>query len=353
MKQCIKALVMAFTLLASIDSGSQQTADPQAWEREEAWRASASVNSRMEADQLQEFLRTGDDAGSLRLIREITLNERWPAPARERVIYEYVSALRKEPPSAVGHEVIDFLKGFQSTVWVPHDDHPHASVPLFNIKGAATGVVNEWSRQEAAFEGATLVATDPAHLVLAYQQEQDAPRKRGLLDSLDTASRLQLAAVSQAVLPEISRHPELIAVAHRAAINSKDISALTELAENGRGAEMHRVFRDSAVLFDIPQTQHLLEAALRNPSYETAALAIAQFALVLGGNEATEHLLIQLLDDPQLGSSAALALAAKPSATALHSLELLADSGKNELFATRARLALKIHASGMTGQMHK
>ena len=353
MFKLLKALALGIALLAPISAFSQAGTDPETWEKEEAWLASASVNTQEKRTRLQQLLRARDDTGSLQLLREIELEPDWPAPARERVIYEYVNELRKETPRIVGEEVIAYLTGYQSSVLVPHEDHPRAAVPMFNIRAAANGVVNEWSRQEAAFEGATLVATNPGQLLRAYENEKEFPRRRGLLDALDSASQAQLVAVSQAVLPEISLKPELIAVAHRAAIRSKDIHALTELAENGRGADMHRVFRDSAELFSIEQNQSLLEAALRNPSRETASLAIAQFSAALKGNAATEQLLIQLLDDPKLGSSAALALALAPSEQALESLQAMANAGGETMFSSRARLALDIHAAGLGHGDHR
>lgn len=353
MHKKFKALVLGIALMTPISALSQERADPETWERNEAWRASVSVDTQDRKDQLQQLLRARDDSGSIQLLQEISLEPGWPAPARERVIFEYVNELRKETPRIVGEEVIGYLTSYPSAVMVPHEDHPRAAVPMFNIRAAATGVVNEWSRQEAAFEGTTLIAANPTQLLRAYEDEKDFPRRRGLLDALDSASKDQLAAVSQAVLPEISLKPELIAIAHRAAIKSKDIHALTELAENGRGADMHRVFQDSAQLFDIEQNQTLLEAALRNPSRETASLAIAQFSSALKGNAATEQLLLQLLDDPKLGSSAALALALAPSEQALSSLEALANAGGEALFASRARLALEIHAAGLGSGDHR
>jgi hypothetical protein len=349
----INFLLLMVAILASPVAESQALPDAETWERSEAWRASESVNTRPQFEQLNLLLKAGDDQSSLELIREIEVKAEWPVPARERLIYDYVAELRKETPHIVGPELIKHLTNYRSMVMVPHDDHPRSTVPMFNIRSAANGVVNNWSRQEAAFEGASLIATSAGDLVRAYQQETSFPRKRGLLDSLDTASPVQLASVTQVVLPQIIQQPELIEVALKAAINAKNIDALNELAEKGRGPVMHHVFRDSAKLLDLQQSQNLLEAALRNPAHQTASLAIAQLSPALKGNAATEQLLIQLLDDPNLGSSAALTLAASPSDQTLQSLRLLADSQGNELFATRARLALKIHAAGLNVEAGK
>ena len=345
MEKRFMGLVWTLLLILPGFAFSLPILDPEAWERDEAWRASASVNTQHQKDRLHQLMKVGDDAGSLRLIREIEQQADWPAPARERLIYEYVTSLRQETPNAVGPEVIGYLREFVSTVWVPHEDHPQATVPLFNIKGATVGLVNEWSRQEAAFEGAALIASNPGQLVRAYETEQGLAKRRGLLDALSTASPVQLRAISDVALTGISRNPGLIAVAGVAAIRNADIEALTELAEKGRGAEMNHVFRDSAMLLDTGQNHRLLEAALRNPSHEIAALAIAQLSPSLTGHAPTEELLLRTLSDRNLGASAALALAMNPSPRVLQSLERLAGSKGNEVSVSRARLALQIHAS--------
>jgi hypothetical protein len=349
----INFLLLTVALFISPAAESQALRDAETWEREQAWRAAESVNTRPHLDRLNLLLKAGDDQSSLELIREIEAKTEWPAPARERLIFEFVTELRMETPRIIGAELIGHLTNYQSRVMVPHDDHPYSTVPMFNIRAAANGVVNHWSRQEAAFEGARLIASSAGDLIRAYQRETDFPRKRGLLDALDTATPVQLTAIKQTALPKISQQPELIEVALRAAINANDIDAIYELAERGDGPDMHRVFRDSTKMLDLQQNQNLLEAALRNESHQTASLAISQLSASLEGNPATEQLLIQLLDDSNLGSSAALALATSPSDQALQSLRLLADSDSDELFATRARLALQIHAAGFNAETGK
>ena len=67
--------------------------------------------------------------------------------------------------------------------------------------------------------------------------------------------------------------------------------------------------------------------------------------MTLSGNELSEGLLFNLLVDPDLGSSAALALVANPNDRILSRLELVASSEAGSMAASRAILALQIHAS--------
>ena len=303
------------------------------------------MNTEKQQDQLYRLLEAGDDNGSLNLIREIEHRGDWPAPARERVIFEYVSSLRLETPQAVGIEVIEYLRSYQSTVFIPHEDHATSSVPMFNIKGAAAGVVNAWSRQESAFLGAAQISANPEALVQTYLAEQNLPRRQGLVDSLSTATAAQLKAISISAMNAISENPELVALAGQAALLSSNLDTLEQLAERARGPHMNSLLRRSAEQFDAAQNTRLLRAALRNPSHEIGALAIAQLSPALTGHAPTEELLLRTLSDSNLGASAALALAMNPSPRVLQSLERMADSKGNEVSVSRARLALQIHAS--------
>ncbi|MFT5770145.1 MAG: hypothetical protein ACI9H8_002128 [Lysobacterales bacterium] len=344
------ALCIGLLILLPDLSYAQFTQDAETWERDAAWRASASVNTQTQKNKLQSLLKAGDDEASLILIQEIQREENWPTPARERVIYEYVSSLRQEAPHVVGDDLIAYLQNYQSTVFVAHEDHPSGNVPLFNIKGAAAGVVNGWARQEAAFQGAVLVQENPDSLSMAYLSETSLPKQQGLLDSLNTASPIQLKAISSFALESMEAHPELISVAARSALINLDLNVLMRLAESGQGPEMHVLFRGSTKRLDKAQNLHLLQAALRNPSRGTAALAIAQLAPGLAGVDASEELLLETLGDPELGSSAALALVINPRSQLLQKLQVLAVPENNQLTAIRARLALQIYASRLTAE---
>ena len=344
--------VLQITVLMMLSGplAAQQLPAAESWERDEAWRASTSVSTQSERNRLSQLLKAGNTTATLNLIRQIVQRSDWPGPARERVIFEFTSSLRQETPRAADDELIAYLMDFQSTVFIPHEDHPASGVPMFNIKGAAAGVVNGWSRQEAAFQGATLISYDPVSLAPAYLAENSRPRQQGLLDALDTASPAQLQALSGFALAGLDSEPELIAIAAKAALMNADIDALLVLAEKGRGVQMQGLFKESADLFGLQKNQLMLQAALRNPSSETAALAIAQLAPTLAGHKPTQDLLLKLLGDPQLGSSSALALAMNPGTRVLGELQRLADSEQNVLSASRARLALQIHASQFSTQ---
>ncbi len=340
-----------FLLAGSAFSQHVQSAEPRApesWERDEAWRASASVDTKNVRLQLHELLAAGDSHGTLLLIRAIDQRADWPTPARERVLLDFVNGLRKETPRAIGAQVMEYLGRYPSRVLVAHEDHPQASVPLFNIRAATAGVLNTWTRLESSYQGAVLLASGAGNLVRAYLEQESLPARLGLIDALSTASPAQLEELTQHALSIFEQQPRLLALAGRAALIAKDLDALETLVEKGRGADMPGLLRGSAQMLDAQQSSRLLQAALRNPSHETAALAIAQLTPALAGHQATERLLLQMLENPDLGASAALALVKNPSTTALQELEVLAAADEHSLRSSRARLALGIYASRLS-----
>lgn len=345
MKLSIGPALIALALLTSGTVHSAQNPATETWEKDEAFRASSSVDTSHDLGQLRLLLQAGDKPGILNLIQQVEQREDWPAPARERLIHDFVQGLRQETPHAVGGETIAYLEAYQPVVFIPHEDHPRSSIPMFNIRAAIAGVQNTWARQEAAFEGAVHLSSGPEELVRAWMEEKSAPRRRGLQDALTTATPGQLASVSALALDQLKQQPGMLGLASSAALLSRDVSTLESLLSIAQGPEIAALLRQSTRQLDTEQNARLLLSALNGSSNETAALAIAQLAPALSGHKATQDLLIEKLGDPVLGSSAALALAETPNPETLQMLESLADSESGSLAVSRARLALKMHTS--------
>ncbi len=348
MIQRLKAFVFTALFLVAGSAFSQEAQTPEVWEKDEAWRSSVSVDTRNTQLQLQKLLIAGDSQGTLALIMDIEQRADWPIPARERVLLDFVNVLRTETPRVIGAEVVEYLGRYQSRVLIAHEEHPQASVPMFNIQAATAGVVNTWARREASYHGAVLLASGAQNLVRAYLEQENIAARYGLLDSLSTASPAQLKNVIQHALSIVEQQPRLLALAGRAALNARDLDALETLVERSQGVDMPGLLRGSAQILDADQSSRLLRAALRNPSLETAALALALLTPTLVGHPPTERLLLQTLANPGLGAVAGLALARNPSASAVQKLAALAASDEQSLQSSRARLALEIHASRLS-----
>jgi hypothetical protein len=339
------ALCISLLILTPGISIAQFFADAEAWERDEAWRAAASVETAVTENQLNVLAKAGDDTATLNLIMDIESNSNWPVPAREQTLFEFVQELRQQTPRIIGEEVVAYLSAYQSKVLVPHEDHPRSSMPLFNIKGAMKSVENGWTRQEAAFDGAVQLSENPEGMVQAFVSEQNYNRRQGFLDALRNASASELKSVSEAAMLEIEQNPDLIELAVDAALLNEDLDSIINLARTVDGPYTQTLFSGSVKAFSPSELSLLLKAALENESSETAALAIAQLAPDLSGNELSEDLLFNMLADPDLGSSAALALVANPNDRILSRLDAVASNEAGGIAASRARLALQIHES--------
>jgi hypothetical protein len=334
----------AIALAAGLLSAPAQAYEPRApevWERDAAWRASLNSETEAQRAELRQLLRAGDSEASLALLRALDRNREVPAPARERLLLDYVNGLRQEPPRAVSDAVIEFLATYPSTVLVAQIDHPRSTGPLFNIRAATAGLRSGWTRQEAAFEGAALLSGEAGRLIDAFLASDSVPRQRGLIDALATATPAKRDTVAEAALSLIDQQPELVELAGHAALLNQNADMLERLVARAQGHGLHNLLRRSSEAFDIGRNAALLEAALDSGSAQTAALAMAQLGPVLAGHAASVDRLFQYLDDPATGAAAALALAGNPNPGVRQRLEAAATDA-NALLAARASLALQL-----------
>jgi hypothetical protein len=353
MKSISAITVFSAALLCSNPAWPVQSDAPEIWSRGDAMRTSGLVDTQAQRNAFRQLVKAGNDTATLSFVHEIEQKSDWPAPVRERLLLDMVNELRSEPPRAVGPRVTAYLGQYQPTVLVPHDDHPQAGVPLYNIRAATVGVLNTWSRQEAAFEGAAYLAAGSHNLVEAYLAEDRFPRRRGLLDALETATPGQLKGVSEQALNTVEQQPELVELAGKAALINNDLDTLEALAARGSGAGIPGLFRRSAETLNAEQSSRLLAAAFINPSRSTTAQAIAHLAPGLRGDKPTAQLLIEALGDPELGSAAALELASAHSTEVLAQLKQIAGSGDRSLRTSRAGLALQLRDTMIRQEMRQ
>jgi hypothetical protein len=353
MPQVVKS-VFLIALLACLSAGTNAGIDPVAtWERSEAARIAELTDTSPVREDLRRLTLSGSSTELLELLNATAARADWPAPARESVLHDFVQDLRGMPPRSIAPEVMDFLHAYETKVLVAHDDHPRVEVPMFNIRSAAAGVENTWKRQEAAFEGAGLLSQDPVRLIDAYLAGNDPAIRRGLLDSLSVATPGQLEAICFLALAALEDEPAMAGLAGRAALLNTDARALEQLVRNGSGPAISHILRRSTEVLTDRQLIRLLDTAVQEGTSETASIAIAVLAPALAHLPNHAQALIDLLGDPELGSSAALALAKNPSASALRLLDRLASADDDSLTAHRARLALTINRSQFAGEVQE
>ena len=314
--------------------------EPESWDRVEAMAAVRSVNTGMAVYEL------GDDAalanGAATVARLIDLETRndWPLPAREAAIYRFTVSLADLPRDAVATAVMQHLQTYQARTLVPHEDHPDALVPLFNISSAATGVENGWQRIEYEEEANTLVKVNPVALVSAYTQTDKHSQRSGYLDALRSAGMSDVVAVQDIALRSLADTPALTGMVAVTAVITADRYAIQHLLTDGHGAGLSAALKQLDEQLHPEETASLLEFAIQQAPAQNAALAIAAWWPRLKHETATRDLLIDALADPELGASAALALAQAPDIQTISDLQRTANGDSTA--AKRAQMALDI-----------
>lgn len=339
-QQGLLITILSVVLASSVFS--RESTQGERWTRVEALESISSADTGVWRQQLQAELRSGDGHAALNSLRQLAQDPDLSAPAREKLLYEYVEVLRQEPPSSASKEPINFLQNYTSIVLVEDEDHPRGLVPLFNISSAAAGVQNEWRRQDATYRGAVQLALDPQNLVDAYLEAAGGPERTGLIDALSSANVQQLNAISDLAMEQIHTRPEAFTLAAKAALRNGNTRVLQQLVSGYEHPDMAHVLQDSARVLSPQQSSQLLEAALAGDSVLTASLAVAILNPVLAGDLQTETMLLEKLADEELGSTAAIALAQTASPQTLLELQKLARPSNHSSQASKARMALQV-----------
>lgn len=314
--------------------------EPESWDRVEAMAAVRSVNTGMAVYELGDDAALADGAATVARLIDLETRNDWPLPAREAAIYRFTRSLADLPRDAVATVVMQHLQNYQSRTLVPHEDHPDTLIPLFNIRGAATGVEHGWQRIEFADEAATLIKANPVALVSAFTQSAKHNLRSGYLDALRAAEMSDVLAVQDIALRSLADTPSLTGMIAVTAGITADKFAIQQLLIDGRGAGLPAALKQLDDHLHLAEKASLLEFAVQQAPAQNAALAIAAWWPRLKHNPATRDLLIDTLADPKLGSSAALALAQAPDIQTISDLQRTANGDSRA--AKRAQMALDI-----------
>jgi hypothetical protein len=339
---CICPGFFASTVFAADPSASLQ------WDRGDAMAAANSVNIDRAVFEIANVSALANAEATLEKLNQLETRSDWPMPAREAALYEFTLSLAELPRTAVAPEVMQHLHDYQVRTLVPDADHGATLVPLFNIRGAAAGVENNWQRKEFAIEAIALIRTNPATLVNAYAQSTNHNQRSGYLDSLRQADMADVAGAQQAALAKFEQTPELTAVIGLTAVLTADPSAVRQLLVNGNGAGLSATLRQLAEQLPAAEIEDLLTYAIIEAPAANASLAIAAWWPGLKHVATVRDLLLEQLADPALGSAAALALAQSPDVQTVKLLQQTAAG--NTLAARRAQLALAINREQLIGE---
>jgi len=335
------ALVLCGSAIAAGPSSATQ------WDRGHALAAARSVNLETAVIEISNPASLANTEATLEKLQQLETRGDWPLPAREAALLEFTRALAELPRAAVAPGIIEHLQNYESRTLVPDEDHPATLIPLFNIRAAAKGIENGWQRTEFADEGFGLLESDPAKLVAAYLQASGHVQRSGYLDTLRQADMADVAAVQQAALAVFEHQPALTPVVGVAAAMTADVSAVRQLLKNGAGSGLSAMLRQLDQRLPPEDRQALLTFALEQAPAVNASLAIAAWWPGLRHVAGVRDLLIEKLADPELGSTAALALANEPDVQTIKVLQQIAQG--DSLAARRAQMALEINRDLLAG----
>ncbi len=339
MKAVARITLTLFTCLLPWQWIYGQVAFPEPnWDRALAVETAKMVDTDGVLKTLIQSARVGDSGQVLDALIAVEQNDDWPVPAREYTIWSFTLGLADMGVNIVSPEVLDYLSAYEPRTLVAHDDRDSVGVPLFNISAAATGVRNSWARQRGGGRAETLLQNDPSVWIKAYLEAGPAER-RGFIDALDFATVEQLGALARSAIERLSDHPGLTAVAGKSALILGDPSLLQHTIVLGGGPDLHHILDAASNNLDAEETKALLFYTIHRSPNKKAGLAIAQLAPALLDDLAVRTMMFEMLENRDLGASAALVLGSSTDSEIHDRLNALA-LGKDGLAAQRASLAI-------------
>lgn len=311
------------------------------WERDAALTAISANRIDVAAAEVGDISTLGDARATLDKLWVLEARSDWPLPVREAVLYRFTRSLAGLPRDAVAAEVMQYLQHYQARTLVPHEEHPGTYVPLFNIRGAADGVENGWNRAAATAQAAQLLESNPEMILDAYLKATSDPQRYGYLDALEMAPRGVVDSVQDGAMQRLAGQPDLTALVIATSDISHDLPAMREVLVNGHGAGLAPAFSRFGQRLDDEELAGLLDFAIHQAPAGNASLAIAAWWPRLRHDPATRDLLLDLLSDPELGSSAVLALSQEPNVQTIKILQETASGASKA--ARRAQQALDLN----------
>jgi len=321
---------------------------PTQFEHSSAMASVRSVDIDRAVYEIGDISSLADGEITLSRLKDIETRSDWSLPAREAAIYQFTQSLAELPRDAVAVEVMQHLRDYQPRALVPHEDHEDALVPLFNIRAAAAGIENGWQRKEYAAQALRRLETDPESLVGIYNKSANHNQRSAILETLQYAKLADVVIVQSAALAQLDQAWVLTPLVGVTAVITADTFAVQQLLINGRGAGLSSALVQVDKRLQYSETADLLVFAIQQAPAVNATLAISAWWPGLRHDAATRDLMVGLLTDPELGASAALALAQSPD---IQTIKVLLDTAAIDSVAgRRARMALDINRDRLVGE---
>ncbi len=329
------ALFASFPALAAVE-GSPFTRPN--WDHDLAAQTAGLAANRHSVDDLFALMRAGDQAALEARLEQVIQGAALSQPGRDYILFQFTMGLAEF--DQVDPALLDRLRHVNPRAMVPHPESTALGIPLFNISAAAEGVYQH-RLQDAAFDRAQATLDGDTESWLAAYLDGGPSEQAGYESALDRASAATLAAIVERGSPGLAGAPALTPVVGKAALLTGDVSALQQVAHYGAGAQLAPVLAAAGHTLPAIDSLALLEYAIEHAPASNASLAIAQIYPHIEALGLALPLMVETLAHPELGATAALALAA---GNAESRAALQSASSKDDPGGQRARLAL-----GMNG----
>ncbi|MGD9022049.1 MAG: hypothetical protein PVF46_09645 [Lysobacterales bacterium] len=345
-----KIVVIISLLCGAVLQAQAAAPASEYWQRDAALTAIGSVAIEQAAREVGDVATLANAASTLQRLQALETRADWPLPAREAALHRFTRSLASLPRDAVAVEVMQHLLAYRARAMVPHEEHIDAWVPLFNIRAAARGVENAWAREAATSLAVSKLLYDPVALVDLFEQSPGGAQRHGYLDAVEIADIAAVIGVQDEVLHRLATQPELSPLLASTAIITRDFAAMRELLIHGHGAGLATALARFTHDLGTDELAGLYEFAVFEAPTPNASLAIATWWPRLRHDANTREIMLGLLGDAELGSTAALALSRQPDVAII---KALSDTAAGDTQAARqARRALELnraqlHAGGL------
>ena len=330
-------------------SGDPSLAEPN-WDRRLALQAAGVNKSHREATRLISLVDKADSTAVMRALTQLAARTEWSHPAREAAIYEFTQKLRYLTPFVVDSAVLDFLLEYQVNVRVAHQESFTTGVPLFPIRSAAAGLVNQWTRQIAQEEAILILQKNPKALLNAYIANSHLAVRAGIESTIQGASSDSLMVLLNMGIPLLGEYPELTGLLGKTALESGDLQSVKDIFVFGKGSSLVELSRQVGQRFSSSETGDILLSALENAPPPTASIVVAGLAPYSIQQDSVAKALFNKLDDPALGSTVALTLAMWGNDQQIQALRNAAEKAPSSLAAKRAQTALSLESTITRGE---
>jgi len=246
---------------------------------------------------------------------------------REHAWYAFAMQQREEAETVAGRRALEWLTGYESQALTQIEDRGPAILPVWRVAGVARGTLTLWDRAEPIPDvGVAMthsaVTGDVAALTRSLEQAPDSDL---------AAHRAELLAM----LEQSDAHARSVAAAALRLEDPELVEAV--LASGDRGTAIRLIARVGEALPPDGAFPVLRDATAQADLASAALFAIARMA---GELPPARDFLLESLGDPDLGGSAAAALAAMHDDAIVVAVADALETSPDETVQSKAVLTL-------------